>query len=437
MLCSVRRLSITAVCAVLLLSGLQLTEAASGAPRGAETSASRHHPGKSRGLARPRLAGRGVSGGAQFSWGTVRGAVRYRVAWSAAPFGKWPAKRTYVSRWLPKNARMSTFAVPAVPQSGDHMLGVPYANPVFGQLDARNKNGRVRHSTGWVPVFPAAPDPGPGDQVRLGTYNVMMATNRDADRVQAIAANIASHGLDVVALQEATTAGAQAIQAALGGDWAYVPFSNAQVPPPEQVLYRTSVFKVPTSYGTFPVYDAKTPGTPLPTPWVRLERLNASASSRPVYVVSAHVTEDAAKDVMNRKREAGVEAQNMMAGVNSVNPSGEPVVIAGDLHYLREPFTDTPGYVEAPPTLVRGGYYDAMAAVTKVNIAYATFNSGNGRTAQTQSPIQSGVAGRADYIMLRGFRGSNTYVNAANWSLGGLVPSDHNLVYADLTVPFR
>jgi endonuclease/exonuclease/phosphatase family metal-dependent hydrolase len=425
MLRSVRRLAITTASTVLVLGGLQV-----GADAGSLTTQT---PAGHR-FARPVLSGHGVAGGAQFTWGTIRGAKRFRVAWSAAPFGKWPAKRTYVSRWLPKNARSSTFAVSGVPQSGDHMLGVAYANPVFGQLDARNAKGRVRHSTGWIPVFPAAPDPGTGDAMRLGTYNVMMATDQASDRVQAVAANISSHGLDVVALQESTPAAAQAIASVLGAGWAVVPFRTFTE---QQVLYRTSVFQAPVSYGTFNVFDAKTPSTPMATPWVRLQRVNASAGSRGVFVVSAHVTEDASKGIMDRKRDAGTEAQNMMAGVNAVDPGGEPVVIAGDLHYLREPWSDVPGYVEAPPTLVRGGYYDAMAALAKNNIAYPTFNSGNGRTAAAQTPLQSGVAARADYIMLRGFRGSNAYTNVANWSWNGLTPSDHNLVYADLTVPFK
>jgi hypothetical protein len=110
-----------------------------------------------------------------------------------------------------------------------------------------------------------------------------------------------------------------------------------------------------------------------------------------------------------------------------------PVVLAGDLFNQREPFGDTPGYVEAQPTLVRSGYYDAMAAQQKTNIAYATYNGAGGAR---QAPADSGVSSRTDYLMLSGFRGSKAYVNVANWSLNGLVPSDHNLVYADLTVPF-
>jgi hypothetical protein len=77
-----------------------------------------------------------------------------------------------------------------------------------------------------------------------------------------------------------------------------------------------------------------------------------------------------------------------------------------------------------------------MAALGKTNIAYSTFNGGNGTTAPRQDPVQSGVSGRADYIMLKGFRGSNAYTTVANWTWGGITPSDHNLVYADVTVPY-
>ena len=382
-----------------------------------------HWPGE------PRLSGNGVPGGAQFTWGCTAYASRYRVAWSAAPFGKWPNTSAYVSGWLPQYARSSVFAVPATPQPGDYMLGVAYANPVFGQLEAGNPSGGVRHSTGWVPVFPTPPDPGPGDALRLGTYNVLGGPS-SGPRIQAIAVNISTHGLGVVALQEASTATAQAVVAALGGDWTYVPYTNV----PQQILYRTSLYRVGAS-GSFDVADPAS-ATAIKTPWARLVPANGSARSQPLYVVSAHLNENPNKSAMDKKRDAGSNAQTIMNNVNAVDTTGAPVVVAGDLRYLREPYNDVAGYVEAPPTLVRGGYYDAMAAWSKTNIAYQTYNSGNGTTAATQVAAQSGVAGRSDYIMLKGFRSSNGYVNVANWSYNGVTPSDHNLVYADLTVPF-
>ena len=424
-----RRLAVVTLACLLLFAGLEVAADASASPQRAQApQASDARVAATRGTAPPRLYGQGIPGGVQFTWPRMKGAVRYRVAWSAAPFGKWPT-RSYVTGWLPKTARSATLGVPGVAQPGDHMLGVAYAHPVFGRLLTKNRRGRVRQSAGWLPVFPAPPNPGTGDALRIGTYNVLGAPA--GARANAIAANINEHGLGVVAFQEATTSTAQAVVSALGPEWAYVSYASS----PEQILYRKTVYRVLNS-GVFNVYDAKTPGTPLPTPWARFALVNPNPGSRAFLVASTHVTEDAAKSVMDRKADSGREAIDMMNGVNAANGAGSPVIIAGDLHDLRTPFGDVPGHVEAAPTLVRGGYYDAMAALSKTNITYRTFNGGNGITAAPLTPAPSGTASRTDYIMLRGFRGSAAYVNVANWSWNGIVPSDHNLVYADVVVPF-
>lgn len=381
----------------------------------------------------PRLSGAGVAGGTRFSWPCVTHASRYRVRWAAAPFGKWPSTPSYVSGWLGQSARTSTFRVPATPAPGDHMLGVAYANPVWGRLEAGNPNGGVRLSTRWIPVFPAPPNPGTGDRMRIGTYNVMLAPGAGT-RAKAIAANISSHLLDVALLQEANLDTAKAIVAALGTGWTY---ADAGTGASQQVLYRTTRYRQEAS-GTFNVPNARVPGSPIVTPWVRLVPLSSAepGHGRSFVVVSAHIQENPDKSAMDKKHDAGLAATAIMRGVDAANPDRDPVVVAGDMRYLREPFNDVPGYVEGPPTLVRGGYYDAMAALRKTNIQFPTFNGGNGTTAARQTAAKSGVAPRSDYVMLKGFRGSNSYVNVANWSWNGIVPSDHNLVYADVTVPF-
>jgi hypothetical protein len=439
MMRSTRRLLVAATCALLLLTGLEVAaEASSGTRAGAAVQAHRSGvacpAGRKTRLARPRLAAVSVPGGVQFAWGCTRGAKRYRVAWAAAPYGKWPGKRSYVSGWLPKSARSSTFAVSAVPHSGDFMLGVQYANPVYGQLDVKNARGRVRHSTGWVPVFPTPPDPGPGDALRVGTYNVLGGPNSASApaRIAAIAANIGSHGLQIVTLQEADDRTASSVVTALGGDWQYVRYTSSS----QQILYRSGAYAL-QAQGIFNVSNPLVPSQPVTTPWARFVPAQASAASQPVMIVSSHVMENPNRSVMDRKHDAGVIASQIMAGVDAANGGGAPVVVAGDLHYLREPWGDVPGYVEAPPTMVRAGYYDAMAAVSKFNIVYSTYNGGNGMTAPAQQFFKSGVAPRADYIMLKGFRGSSAYVNVPNWSWNGVTPSDHNLVYADVVVPFR
>lgn len=380
-------------------------------------------------LAKPALSGFGLPGGVQFTWGCTSGAVRYRVQWAAAPHGYWPKTTNYATGWLPQAARSATYAVSATPHAGDYMLNVAYANPVWGRLVAGNKRGGKRLSVGWTPVFPAAPDPGPGDPLRIGTYNVMLSPGPGA-RVNAIAANIAEHGLTVVALQEASATTASAVKAALGAGWEAVPPASLST---QQILYRSDRYAV-RQYGTFNLTNWKDGAHPVVTPWATLSPKSSISPGhgRDFSVASVHFTLNDAASALEKKRQNGQSAQELARSMAPLAQAG-PVVLAGDLFNQREPFGDTPGYVEAQPTLVRSGYYDAMAAQQKTNIAYATYNGAGGAR---QAPADSGVSSRTDYLMLSGFRGSNAYVNVANWSLNGLVPSDHNLVYADLTVPF-
>lgn len=383
-------------------------------------------------LDKPVLSGSGVAGGSRFTWPCTLNATRYRLHWAAAPHGEWAIGS---STWMSQGARTSTYRVPTTPQSGDRMLPVAYANPVWGRLEAGNAYGGTRLSVGWTPVFPAPPSPGTGDALRIGTYNIM-APSGPGSRVDAIAANISQHGLAVVALQEASASAAAAVVSALGrlgASWAAADSGDASG---QQILYRTDRYRV-DAHGTFLVRNPKS-GTPLVTPWARLEPLSSASPGhgRNLFVVSVHFTLDRDKSALNQKRDNGLSAQDVMNGVAAANQAGDPVVVAGDLFNVREPFGDVAGYVEAQPTFVRGGYYDAMAALRKTNIQFNTFNGGDGATTQRQAPAGSGVSSRTDYLMLKGFRSSRAYVNVANWSWGGITPSDHNLVYADLTVPF-
>lgn len=383
-------------------------------------------------LDKPVLSGTGVAGGSRFTWPCTLNASRYRLHWSAAPHGEWLIG---TSTWMSQGARSSIFRVPTTPRSGDRMLPVAYANPVWARLEAGNPYGGTRLSVGWTPVFPAPPSPGTGDPLRIGTYNVMAPSGPGA-RVDAIAANISQHGLAVVALQEAGTTVAAAVVSALGrlgAPWAYAASGTGSG---QQILYRTDRYRV-DGHGTFLVRNPKS-GTPLVTPWARLEPLSSASPGhgRTLFVVSVHFTLDRTKSELAQKRDNGYSALDVMNGVAAANQAGDPVVVAGDLFNVREPFGDVAGYVEAQPTFVRGGYYDAMAALRKTNIQFSSFNGGDGRTAARQAPAGSGVSGRTDYLMLKGFRSSRAYVNVANWSWGGITPSDHNLVYADLTVPF-
>ena len=377
----------------------------------------------------PVLSRASLPGAVQFKWGYTPYASRYRVRWSAAWYGQWPGAATYVDRtyggWVGQAARQSRYVVPSRPAAGDHYLAVDYANPVFGQIEASN-GYRVGASlrSKWVAVFPTPAAPAAGDPVRMGTYNAMLFPT--GSRAAAIASNIRVHGVTVVALQEANTATADAVRGALGSAWSK---ASSGTGTGQQILYRNDKFRALSS-GKFYVPNPKSPSSPLATPWVRLGHVRPVRGSQNFHVVSVHFSEDSRKSALNKNRDTGLAAKAAMSAIKGFSGS-EPVIVAGDLRYGREPYGDPVGYTPAQPTFVRGGYYDAMASVSKVNHTYDTYNS---EKHQVSSPMGLGL--RADYILTKGIRGSRSYVNVANWTYNGSIPSDHNLIYADLLIPY-
>ncbi len=336
---------------------------------------------------------------------------------------------------MSQSARSSSYPIPSRPAPGDRFLAVEYANPVFGQLEANNAYKgatAIRRST-WVPAFPTPPAPKAGDRIRMGTYNVMLYPT--GNRLKAVARNISSHGVDLVALQEAKIATAKGLAAALGSTWRYAPSGERST---QQILYRSDRFATSGS-GTYAVPNPKTPSAPMTTPWIRLKatRGGAPARSKTFIVSSVHFAADDRKSRLDQNRDTGRAAEASMRGINAIDRAGEPVIVAGDLRYGREPYGERAGYTAAQPTYVRAGYYDAMAAQRRSGSSYSVVNIvGRGPSAR-QVPHPSGLGPRSDHILMRGIRGSYSYVNVANWSSAGLVPSDHNLVYADIAIPLN
>lgn len=379
------------------------------------------------------LSGTGLTNAVQFNWRYAANVTRYRVRWNAAPFGKFEGGDAVVGGgWTNQYARSLTLKLPAKPTAGDKFMGVAYANPVWGQIDSNHICRAGMPRSAYVPVFPKAPVPGPGDNLRMGTYNVERVPDNSTSpgRINGIAKNITDHNLTVVTLQEASELTATSLDAKLESKWRIAPSQKGSQ---QQILYDGSVFAAGAS-GVFTVPNPKKPSSPLPTPWVVLEQINPSraSQSQDLFVTSIHFAEADGNSAMDKKHDANVAALSAIRSINAANTGALPVVAAGDYRYLREPFVDRAGYVEGPPTFVRNGYYDAMAAVTKTNIQYPTVNAH-----QTQAPVPAGVSPRSDYIMLKGFEGSRSYVNLANWRYNGVFVSDHNLVYADLTIPYK
>jgi hypothetical protein len=382
----------------------------------------------------PTMAAHGVAGGVQFTWGLNPNTSRYRVRWSPAWYGAWPGAATYTTAggaWLGQSARSSTFKVPTTPQPGDGMVAVAYGNPVFGRLEANNQYHPSNPTmlSRWVVAWPKAPTPATGDPIRFGTYNVML--NPTGARAASVAKNISSHGLTMVALQEAKDDTSTAVRNALGSAWSVVgTTSNTQ-----QILYRNDKFTLQGS-GVFEVDNWRDTRAPIVTPYARFApKYPVSADSQSFWVVSAHFTEDASKSAMGKNADTGRNAREVMAEMDKRDYADEPIIVAGDLRYGREPWGDVAGYVPAQPTFVRGGYYDAEASQAKLGQAYSTVNSVNGTPTASQKPNAAGLGPRADYILLKGITGSKTYSNVYNWSNSGSVPSDHNLVYSDIMVP--
>jgi hypothetical protein len=376
-----------------------------------------------------------LAGAVQWNWGTAANASRYRVRWSPAWYGSWPGDATYTpDGWVGQSAHSSKFTLPTTPQPGDGMLAVAYANPVFGQVQAQNQyitNGTGIHQSNWFPIWAKAPAPAPGDAVRFGTYNVML--NPSTTRAAAASRNIAAHGLTMVALQEANASSATAFVRNLGSAWRSVPTSSTS----QQILYRADLYNL-LSQGTYNVDSPRDPSNPVVTPWARFSAKNpVSQDSQSFYVSSVHFTEDASKSAVDKNADTGHNARQAMNALNSIDYAGEPLIVAGDMRYGREPWGDVAGYVPAQPTFIRGGFYDAMASQSMSGNTYSTVNSVNGNPTAKQVPNPAGLGPRSDYILMKGIVGSKAYTNVANYSYNGTVPSDHNLVYSDILIPTR
>jgi endonuclease/exonuclease/phosphatase family metal-dependent hydrolase len=385
------------------------------------------------------------------TWPYAAYASRYRVKWAPAPYDTWPGPDRYMDPtsggWIPQTARRSTWTVPTNAATDTTMTALPYAGAIFTRVETSNvyRPGSLRLSP-WRFAFPAVPTPAAGNPVRFGTYNVMLGGTLEdsswSSRYPVIAKNILSHGLNIVALQEIfadsrSRNGAQDVADWLtktsGHRWG-VEGDGAE----GRILFDTTRFAVT---GTGLLNDEAGAqitnmhsGGKLLTPWARFRPLTGGWT-RPLVVVSAHfVPSGATTGSYNHQNnlDTGHNAQQVLAALHTLqsrlNDASDPVIIAGDFSANNTQTGDTS---PARPTFVRAGYYDAMAAVTKLGVAYGTVN----RRA-VQSASSSGVAARADAIMLKGIVGTKLYDNVYNWRDGRtLPPSDHNLVFTDLQIP--
>jgi endonuclease/exonuclease/phosphatase family metal-dependent hydrolase len=412
----------------LLLTGLTV-EVAESAPSAPHATAVRCRTAV---VPKPRTATQTSSSQAQVRWAAGARVAKYRLHWSPAPFGRWPGFNPF-TRWVGKAARGTAVNLPAV-GTGDKFMNVAYGNPIFAQLQVYNAcNKSVRQST-YVPVWPKAKDPGSsatGDALAVGSYNVELypTTATKPYKMTNIANNIASKGLNVVLLQEASPATARDLVSKLGPSWSAVATgTNVN----QQILYRNADFTVDAN-GLFGQTDTNA-STPALTPWARLLPVGATSHQKGLFVVSVHLEESASKSVPTKKAAAHYAALALLKGIAGANQPALPVVAGGDFKGNFNTYCDEksrPACVgEGQPTFVRAGFYDAQAAVHKIGIQYATVN----KHAATQVANRSGFGGRADYLLIKGFTGSYSYEVVRKTGSATYWP-DHNMIVAHLFIP--
>ncbi|MET3961999.1 endonuclease/exonuclease/phosphatase family metal-dependent hydrolase [Marmoricola sp. OAE513] len=396
-------------------------------------------------VAKTSTGGQTSTTAAKVSWSYTSYAAKYRLRWSAAPYGLWKGYDKYTS-WFGKTARSVSINLPKTPAAKDRFLSPAYGNPIFGQLQTNNGCTRTTRQTPFFPVFSKPRDPGTsatGYGFAIGSYNVELfpTSAKNATKINNLADNIAARNLDAVLLQEATFTTASNIASRLAsgegqsgwkvvtaGDDGYVG---------QQILYRSSKFTVAGS-GLVGQRKDSSLTTPLLTPWARLTPVAPATGSQDVLVVSAHLESSSSTSIPTKKKSAHDQSAALLRELAAKAPTGIPTIVGGDLLGSFGAYCDEnsePACVgEGQPTFVRAGYWDAQSAVTKVGLKYSTVN----KHATKPAVSKVGVGGRADYLLFKGFTGIRRYenVNRVYGKATSAYQSDHNLITASVYVPF-
>ncbi|MFT4164125.1 MAG: endonuclease/exonuclease/phosphatase family protein [Microlunatus sp.] len=120
------------------------------------------------------------------------------------------------------------------------------------------------------------------------------------------------------------------------------------------------------------------------------------------------------------------QARSILTLISSLNTKGYPVILGADINTWQ---SDKSGY-SGHDVLVAGGFYDTLAADVKINPQFTTSNGFK----TTLTPNGNGVGSHLDVVMVKGGRGgADRWVNVMQ-NPDANRPSDHNLVYADITI---
>jgi len=459
----------TLLTAASALAAAALVATAGSIPTAQASTQAPHRAHRWAATPQPRI--HSVPGGVNVTWPAARYATKYRVRFGPAPWNAW-LSATHNTRWLSAKTRSKVIRVSTDYVHDSTMMAVPYGNAVFVQVQATNPKmkGHVRKSR-WIHAFPGAPTPAAGAPVRFGTYNVRLggaAQNQQGGiawsrRYPVIADNLARNHLDVVALQEifadrvggdpaTQTFGVddivRALTARTGDKWEYAGVKADE----GRIAYDSTKFAVLASGHVYVTNFIKGGKTTLP--YAVLAPLVGDVPNRAqaFLVTSIHFVPSAPADgkhlaAVNKQtgqnaRELLVQLADVKAALAGNDATADlanaPQIVAGDFTSGNLNYGDT----GAPqPTLVRSGFYNAMAATVKSGVQWPTVN----KLQYPERIASSGVGTTADTILMRGITGARYYRNVANFrgsSAEGTEvlptpPSDHNLVFADIQIPTR
>ena len=157
--------------------------------------------------------------------------------------------------------------------------------------------------------------------------------------------------------------------------------------------------------------------------------LENRSSGQRFWAIAAHLDErhsSSKKTGPKYDKLRGAQADAIVSLVDSVNTKDYPVILGADINTWQN---DKMGY-SGHDKLIAAGFYDTLAAETRVNPEFTTSNGFK----TTLKPNGNGVGSHLDVVMVKGGKGgADRWVNVMQ-NPDPERPSDHNLIYADITI---
>jgi endonuclease/exonuclease/phosphatase family metal-dependent hydrolase len=370
---------------------------------------------------------------------------------------------------IPKNLRTITLSAAQVHSAG---AGVASGNHLYFRFYAVNTNAGGTTTRAYPYLQAMTPKPLPpqasGTKMRIASFNVRTAKATTdprtwIQRAPDVAAQIVDRNPGLAALQElgpgradgltGTTNGTArqteslitALQAANGTKYALVrttPYVQAGLPSGTQgtrILYDTSRYTLQSDCPDTTDGRKYSPSCSivlplLPTDAETARRRAAVAqfqdrvTKKSFFFVSAHLDERHSDNLTTERSYDSLrksQANAIVEGVAKLNTANLPVIIGGDMNSWQNNRVGNSPH----DTLVAQGFYDASAAVTRVNIKYTTMNHFN-----TTLPASSqGFGSRLDMLFVKGAKGSARFENVMKVT-DPARPSDHNMVVSDIVL---